>query len=66
MYDVLHRLDVAHLLAVDRADRHSLDGPRAALDPAVRRRLEDAYSDEIELAGKLIGRDLAALWKPTA
>jgi hypothetical protein len=37
-------------------------GQRAALAPEVRRRLEDEYREEIELAGRLLGRDLEALW----
>jgi hypothetical protein len=37
-------------------------GSRPPLAQDVRRRLEDAYRDEIELAGRLLGRDLAALW----
>lgn len=39
-------------------------GPRPALAPDVRLRLEDAYRDEIVLAGRLIGRDLKSLWTP--
>jgi hypothetical protein len=39
-------------------------GARAPLAPEVRQRLEMAYRAEIELAGQLIGRDLAALWRP--
>ncbi|MEP7158671.1 MAG: sulfotransferase [Chloroflexota bacterium] len=37
-------------------------GRRAVLATEVRHRLEDHYRDEIELAGRLIGRDLTALW----
>ena len=36
--------------------------PRPPMDPALRRRLEAEFAPEIERLGRLLGRDLVALW----
>lgn len=36
--------------------------PRPPMDPALRRRLEAEFAPEIERLGRLLGRDLTALW----
>lgn len=45
------------------AERNVEVAPRAPLDAAVRRRLDDVFREDVERLGRLLGRDLCGLWQ---